>query len=61
MFDQSVAPMLPSTVRGHVHPISGNGCRGGAHIAPILARGPYMSLGQGGSMSKGSDAPVLTS
>jgi hypothetical protein len=29
MLDHSAAPMLPSTVHGHVRPISGNGCRGG--------------------------------
>jgi hypothetical protein len=39
----------------------GMGAVVGAHIAPVLARGPYTSLGQGGSMSRGSDAPVLTS
>jgi hypothetical protein len=28
MLDQSAVPMFPSTVHGHVRPISGNGCRG---------------------------------
>jgi hypothetical protein len=32
----------------------------GAHAAPGLARGPYVSLGQGGSVLRGSVSPVLT-
>jgi hypothetical protein len=32
----------------------------GAHAAPNLAREPYVSLGRGDSMPRGSDAPVLT-
>jgi hypothetical protein len=32
----------------------------GTHAAPVLARGPYTSLGRGGSMPRGSSAPVLT-
>jgi hypothetical protein len=32
----------------------------GAHAAPILAKGPYASLGRGKSMPRGSGAPVLT-
>jgi hypothetical protein len=49
-----------STVHGHVHPISGNGCRGGTHAPPGLAGGPYTSLGLGGSIPRGSGAPMLT-
>jgi hypothetical protein len=32
----------------------------GAHTALDLARGPYVSLGRGESMPRGSGAPVLT-
>jgi hypothetical protein len=45
MFGHSATPMLPSIVHGRVHPISGNGCRGGGPTTPVLARGPYTSLG----------------
>jgi hypothetical protein len=32
----------------------------GAHAALVLARGPYASLGRGGSVPRGLGAPVLT-
>jgi hypothetical protein len=59
MLDHNAAPMLPFTVHGRVRPIIGNGCHGGAHAAPGLARGPYASLGRGGGMPRGLGALVL--
>jgi hypothetical protein len=32
----------------------------GVHVAPGCARGPYASLEQGGSVPRGSGAPMLT-
>jgi hypothetical protein len=60
MSDHNAAPMLPFIVHGRVRPIIGNGCHGGAQAASGLARGPYASLGRGGSMPRGLDAPVFT-
>jgi hypothetical protein len=40
-------------------PSVGMGAVVGAHAAPGLARGPYASLGRGGSMPRGSGAPML--
>jgi hypothetical protein len=33
----------------------------GAYVAPNCARGPYVSLGQGRSVLRGSGTPMLTS
>jgi hypothetical protein len=41
-------------------PSVGTGAMVGAPVAPRLARGLHVSLGQGGSMPRGSGAPVLT-
>jgi hypothetical protein len=60
MSDHNVAPMLPFTVHGRVVPSLGMGAVVGAHTAPGLARGPYVSLGRGGSMPRESGVPVLT-
>jgi hypothetical protein len=59
MLGQSVVPALLLTVHGHVCLIGGSGCRGGGGVASRLARGLHVSLGQGGSTPRGSDAPVL--
>jgi hypothetical protein len=40
-------------------PSLGMGAMVGAHMAPSLARELYMSLGRGGSMPRGSGAPML--
>jgi hypothetical protein len=47
MLDHSVAPILPSTMYGRVHPISGNGCCGGGPRGsrPFL-EGPTRPLGE---------------
>jgi hypothetical protein len=50
MLSQDVVPVLLLTVRGHVRPIGGSGCRDwGGPMAPRLARGLHVSLGRGGS------------
>jgi hypothetical protein len=41
-------------------PSLGTGAVVGAHATPGLARGPYVSLGRGRNMPRGSGAPVLT-
>jgi hypothetical protein len=41
-------------------PSVGMGAVVGAHAALVLARGSYASLGRGGSVPRGSGAPVLT-
>jgi hypothetical protein len=55
-----VAPMLSFTMHGRARPIIGNGCRGGGHVAPDIARGPYASLGRDENMPTESGAPMLT-
>jgi hypothetical protein len=60
MLGQSAVPTLLFTVRGHVHPIDENECRGGGPVAPCLARGLHASLGRGRSTLRGFGAPVLT-
>jgi hypothetical protein len=40
-------------------PSLGTGAVVGAHAAPRLARGPYVSLERGRNMPRGSGAPVL--
>jgi hypothetical protein len=46
MLDQSVAPMLPFTMCGHIRPIrGGTSAVVGAHVAPRIARGPHAFLG----------------
>jgi hypothetical protein len=58
MLDQSVVHMFLFTVQGCVHPISGMGAVVGDHAALGLARGCHASLGRGGSVPRGSGAPV---
>jgi hypothetical protein len=41
-------------------PSVGTGAVVGAHVAPLLARGLYVSLRRGESMLGGTGAPVLT-
>jgi hypothetical protein len=57
---QSVVPVLLFTVHGHVCPIDRVGAVVRAPMAPRLARGLHVSLGQDRSTPRGSGAPVLT-
>jgi hypothetical protein len=41
-------------------PLAGVGAVVGGLVAPLLSKGLHVSLGQGESTSRGSNAPVLT-
>jgi hypothetical protein len=57
MLGQGMVPVLLLTVHGHIRPIDGSGCHGsGVPMARRLARGFHVSLGQGESKPRGSDA-----
>jgi hypothetical protein len=58
---RTTAPM-PRTLCAVVHvPFAEVDVVVGAHTASSCAREPYASLGRGGSMPRGSGAPMLTS
>jgi hypothetical protein len=60
MLGQGVVPMLLLTVHGHVHPIVGAGAAVGGPVASCLARGLHVSLGRGGSTSRGLGALMMS-